>query len=59
MWPYISICQQILVFISGMILCLIAVLMIVIVNFICDYHCDYQIVIMMCLWLLSVIAVIA
>ena len=55
MWAYISICQQILAFISGMILCLIAVLMIVIVNFICDY----QIVIMMCLWPLSVIAVIA
>ena len=48
MLAYVSICQQILAFISGMILCLIAVLMIVIVNSICDYHCDYQIVIMRC-----------
>ena len=59
MWPYISICQQILASISGIILFLTAVLMIVIVNFICDFHCDYQNVIMMCLWPLSVIAVIA
>ena len=59
MWAYISICQHILAFISGILLFLIAALMIVIVNLICDYYCDYQIVIMMCLWPLSVIAVIA
>ena len=59
MWAYITICQQILAFIRSMIVCLISVLMIVIVIFICDFHCDYQIVVMMCLWPLSVIAVIA